>query len=164
MTSKEEQLLLAKEFGYEGAGVILTNSLDEILFIVSEKDGKLQAEIGGGKPEREDDGSSLKTALRELREETGIELKDTDLIQELQTTGGNSGFPSIQYLTKPLDHVQVQPREQFMDAVWSKIHHPSPKEWYIRDPKGQVIPIRKFNSFFFAQHESKLKSYFTDSG
>lgn len=159
----EDWISLAKEFGYEGAAAIVCNKNDEILFLLSEKDGKMQAEMAGGKVEKVDNGNPRLTALRELREETGIDLNLDDLTQiEMKTTGGTTGMPSIQFLTKPLDsdsdsdNIKATKLEsKFIGTVWSKVYHPSEKEWFIKDK----IPIRRFNTFFLDQNKSALSVY-----
>ena len=150
---------ISKEFGYEGAAAILCNANHEILFLLSEKDGNLQAEMPGGKPERMDGGDPKQTAIREMREETGIELTVEDLSDvQLKTIGGTTGCPSIQFLTKPMDVHPTKLESKFVRSVWSKIYHPSPKEWYVESK----IPIRKFNTFFLTQNEVELKAFIAE--
>lgn len=159
MDAEQNWISLAREFGYEGAAVVVCNSSDKILFLLSEKDGKPQAEIAGGKVERIDQGNPRLTAIRELKEEAGIELSLDDLtLVEMKTTGGTTGMPSMQYLTKPMDDA-IQPikmESKFTGTAWSKVYHPSPKEWFI---EGK-IPIRKFNTFFLSQNEAVLGERF----
>lgn len=152
MTSWEE---ISAQVGYEGAAAIVVNSRGEVLFLLSKKDGKLQAEIAGGKPEPEDGGESCRTAIRELQEEAGVELTVGDFVDQFTTKGGLTGFPSIQHLTRPLDDLVVKPREKFEDYVFSKITNKEGK-WYAGD-----IPIRKFNGFFLDQNKERLADYIT---
>jgi len=156
---KQAWIALSNEVGYEGAGVIMVNDKQEIFFLVSgDKDGSDQVEIGGGKVEISDNGNSKATALRELKEETGIVLTEDDLVTKLSTTGGTTGMPSIQYVTRPVNGDEICPvlEKRFYGTVWSKVMFSETNGWTIQGG----TPIRKFNRFFFEQNKDALKDYF----
>ncbi len=140
----------------------MCNHKAELLFLISEKEGKLQAEMPGGKPEPQDLGNSKATALRELEEETGIKLDEYDLAQYAKTTGGATGFPSIQYFSVPRhpDSLTIKPREKFTHHAWSKIEKVE-GHWHMTF-KDQLVPVRKFNHIVISAHESMFYPFIVD--
>ena len=155
---ENDWMMLAEKHKYEGAGV-LVNFEDKLLFLVNKKG---QAEFPGGKIEAADNGSKHATALRELREETGMVLNATDLYHCFKTEGGTSGFPSYQFVTRRLKWPEFRTHlegSHFEGATLSKIYFVDNNKWMIKDgPNGKFIPIRKFNTFFIEQNKEGLKS------
>lgn len=156
----EEWVERSKKWGYEGAAAVVTNDKNEIMFLIStNKDGKQQAEIPGGKPEEVDNANPFATAIREVKEECGLDLTEDmfDTKSMLFTTGGTTGVRSIQLVTFPLPSDVHKPtkREKFDDIVWGRIHRSEDKVWTVRS-NDSIIPIRKFNTFFFEQNKDKL--------
>jgi 8-oxo-dGTP pyrophosphatase MutT (NUDIX family) len=147
---------IARIKGYEGAQLLLVNHRYELLFLLStnKKTGAPEAEVAGGKPELCDEGP-IYTAIRELKEEAGVEIADgvVRVARTLKTTGGNTGLPSIQMVTRPIleDCIKVTPREKFTGYCWSRVMYvESEKKWCLANEER--TPIRKFNTFFLQQH------------
>ncbi len=148
--------------GYEGSAgnllVKMANGGVGVLFSISKKKGVFQAEIQGGKPEPQDGGDPILTVIREVFEECGVLLKYEDFVARLQTTGGKTGVPSYQYLTKVFEASEINPtpKEKFERYVVSKYYYNEvTKEWYIMDGKDKIA-IRNFNCFFLNQNLQHL--------
>ncbi len=163
----EEWKALSIEYGYEGAAAIIRNSKDELLFLLSKgKDGALQAEIPGGKPERLDEGDAMQTAIREIEGAEKPKPKDFGAEVAMETTGGTTGKPSLQYITEPKDDaldLATKLESKYIRAVWSKIYNPSAGKFYVL-VDGESIPIRKFNTYFIVQNMERMKYFVTGYG
>lgn len=157
MDHKDAWIARAQKHGYEGAALLLTKN-GEMLFLLSAKDGKQQAEVAGGKIEDEDNGDPLLTAIRELREEVSIQItpEEAACATKLTTTGGTTGQPAYQFLLECPGKEDPVPQEKFTGFLWSKIKKAGSD--YVTE-KGD-IPIRKFNRYFIDQNAEALSAYF----
>lgn len=158
LTPEEEWKANAKEFGYEGAAIAVINTDGLFAFLQTKnKDGNPQCELPGGKVEKADGGDSVTTALREFEEETGIQLTrgDVKLDSRMETTGGTTGFPSIQYVSKPQPDSLIEGNE---NMFWSALYkYEQNNEWYARF-EGAPTEVRKFNTYFINQHVEDLQT------
>ncbi len=148
---------LSKKVGYEGAALIVQNTKKELLFMLSnDSKGNLQAEMPGGKPEEEDQADPLVTALREMKEETGLVFTKGDVLEsvKMETVGGTTGVKSVQFLTNPMDFPPKVDRGVYIK--WSKVYYDKAEnKWTIDDG----VPVRKFNTFFLFQNKGVLDDF-----
>jgi len=147
---------IAKEKGYEGAGILRRNLQGEVMFMLfKDDDENIQAEIPGGKPEAGDVDAKA-TVTRELKEETGFDTNSEDWEIKLESTGGKSGMPSIQFISTKNSLTSLddfKPKEKYFQVIWSKIHtYGTKKGYYVMDEEMKKYAIRKFNCFFIDQH------------
>jgi len=147
---------------------LIVNHHKELFFVLTrkEKDGKIEmwAELPGGKTAWMDFWMSKWTAIREMKEETGINLTGSNLKTKLITTGGpKTGMPSIQWLTEPMmeQYLNGNGESKFVECVYSKIHFIDGKYYVWMGGGGDVyVQIRKYNTFIFEQHkEGELKPF-----
>ncbi len=165
---KQKWMDLSKKVGYEGSALLVQSLQHRLLFLLSEKDGRKQAEICGGKPEEQDRGIAQRTALRELEEEAGVILWLNDIrdAPPLKTTGGTTGMHSLQYVSKQLlsEELVVQPKEHFTGYAWSYVYRGDEtceSKWYIKMDQT-FVPLRKFNHYVFDQHEKELEIFIAE--
>jgi len=158
---------------------LIVNHHKELFFVLTrkEKDGKIEmwAELPGGKTAWKDFWMSKWTAIREMKEETGINLTGSNLKTKLITTGGpKTGMPSIQWLTEPMmeQYLNGNGESKFVECVYSKIHFIDGKYYVLIGVNAGVnavgivreidvyAQIRKYNTFIFEQHkEGELKPF-----
>ncbi len=160
MTEPQQRWIeLSQKVGYEGAALIVQNTKQELMFMVSnDSQGNLRAEMPGGKPEEEDQGDSLTTALREMKEETGLQFTKDDILSsvKMETVGGTTGVKSVQFLTKPLEVTQKPNCPKGFYVRWSKVYFDRlANKWTIDDG----VPIRRFNTFFLFQNKDVLDEF-----
>jgi 8-oxo-dGTP pyrophosphatase MutT (NUDIX family) len=163
MTSED----IAKKAGYEGAAILLASPDNKLLFLLSvnKKTGVVEAEVPGGKPEIHD-RTAIETATRELHEEAGAVFAEGTVLSfkcELKTSGGNTGLPSIQLITDPIPEssVTIMRRENFTGHCWARVLYvASENKWCLANEAR--TPIRKFNTFFLAQHKDGRLQQFID--
>ncbi len=160
----------AKFKKYEGSAVYVVKPNGEVNWVMKKKGGKKIAEVAGGKVKMFDRNAKY-TASFERKEETDHYVDPKDMIDEYHTTGGDTGYDSIQYVTRPFKHseVVVKPMEDFIDSCWSYAYRgdvvtkvkkdgsiESYQSWYIITPDGERVEIRRFNCFFLDQNYDKL--------
>jgi 8-oxo-dGTP pyrophosphatase MutT (NUDIX family) len=146
---------LTGKYGYEGAGVLLRNDKNELLFLMNHK---YQAELPGGKLKKEDEGDAYVTALRTLKEETRLVLKREDLITCYGAPGGKTGCISYWFITPPLQDIGAIKIEtpRFADILWSKIYRDEDGEWLVRNEADVHFVIRKCDRNFIEQVQKTL--------
>ena len=148
---QEEWIALSKKVGYEGATALICNSGGDLLFLLSQDPSTkvVTAELPGGKCIEQDGGYAINTAVREVYEETGVPIHRLDFVRELKTTGGTTGTPSVQYVSRELDgFVATKLEKKFTGTAWSKCFLYPDGKWRI----AGGVAIRKYNTFILEQH------------
>lgn len=84
------------------AQVVLINP-EGLVLGVSRKDNHNDFGLVGGKMDLEDNGDPMKTAIRETKEETGLDISDLKLIFAIHK-GGNMGFTYLANYKGEINH------------------------------------------------------------
>jgi 8-oxo-dGTP pyrophosphatase MutT (NUDIX family) len=137
----KQWILTAIDKDFEGAGAIFV--MDDCYVLGVNKKG--EAEYPGGKVE-EQDGGIFDTVLREIREETGLQL-DKGRVRELHgINGGTTGYQSF------VCKVRITPDEfkqmKSEDGTFShfiRVKRIKGEETVVDIDTGAVFPVRKFN-------------------
>ena len=134
--------------GYQGCGVIpFLDTEDGLRFVLGiNKDGK--AEYPGGKIEEIDTGP-ISTALRELKEETGLVLSEDRLSNEpFRIDGGTTGYPAYVFTTKISEDefasMSGKGDGTFSEFIRVKTIFPEDGGDCVIDDKGDRYVIRNF--------------------
>jgi hypothetical protein len=145
--------------GYKKAGVLIRNSRNQFLFLITIADGETYAELPCGKPTWIDCGNPIWTARRVLRETTGIELESKDFVRQYYISSDKDMLSTIQFMTCAMDHVRPYPKDWKWSAyMWSKVHIKPGNEYVI----DTGIPIRKnASSKIFGLNDSAMKECIT---
>jgi 8-oxo-dGTP pyrophosphatase MutT (NUDIX family) len=84
------------------AQVVLINE-EGLVLGVSRKHDHNDFGLPGGKQDPEDDGDPIKTAIRECKEETGLDVSDLKLIFAIHK-GGNMGYTYLAKYSGEINH------------------------------------------------------------
>lgn len=143
--------------GYEGAGVIVCNTENEILFLVrgTVEDG-WRAYIPSGKPSEVDKGEWGRTAIRNLRQEAGLALTDDDMQNGLYTLENANAFPIYHYLSKPIDKTPVDCGG--FAFTWSMPMFCKKQGWVVAY-KRELIPVGKTEAALLDQNKKYLDRF-----
>lgn len=160
-TKKELFTALVNEKGWEGAGVMVNIAGEgSVVFGVKyeEAKGKYVAEYFGGKVEPED-ADPRETALRELKEETGLVVGRDDLMGPVVTSKGDFGRVELYEIFIPMEEyrlLQKNVRPDYDFEFYATIDRKfllSAKDsnfeglGMVHPDDGKTIEIRKFNRY-----------------
>lgn len=160
---QNEWLETSKAAGYEGAGVIFYYNSENTTYFVLGINKKNEAEYVGGKVEKEDK-DVIDTVQREIKEETGLYIREFRLHQRFKITGGTTGCPSFLFCVQITDAEFLDMKSE--DGTFTKFIKTTNMFGSLETPKlvdsnGDVYDIRKFNyKYVYPQIKEEFENYF----
>jgi hypothetical protein len=143
-------------FGYESSGVVVCNTEREILFSIESGNKTFQACISGGGPWELDEGIQKRTALRNLKNQFGLDMTEDDLRVRMETLGGARGYPAYHFLTKRFYKDQIKCGGLMF--TWSQLYENRTHGWVVKY-NDKFIPLRNDDVPFVFQNTVTLDPF-----